>query len=59
MKILAVTLIMLGMLAGTSFAANYYVRGGYGGTVLSTDLNSGNTTFFTPTSDGYLGTDLD
>ncbi|OGX05775.1 MAG: hypothetical protein A3G87_10175 [Omnitrophica bacterium RIFCSPLOWO2_12_FULL_50_11] len=53
-------LVILGMLSGTAFAADYYIREGYGGTVLSTNLNTGGTTFFTPTyGGGYLGTYLD
>jgi len=60
MKTLIAVLAMLGMLSGTAFAADYYIREGYGGTVLSTNLNTGGTTFFTPThGGGYLGTYLD
>jgi hypothetical protein len=59
-KVITGVLVMLGMLSGTAFAADYYIREGYGGTVLSTNLNTGGTTFFTPThGGGYLGTYLD
>ena len=59
-KVITGVLVILGMLSGAAFAADYYIREGYGGTVLSTNLNTGGTTFFTPTyGGGYLGTYLD
>ena len=59
-KVITGVLIMLGMLSGTAFAADYYIREGYGGAVLSTDLNSGGTTIFIPAyGGGYFGTNLD
>jgi len=59
-KMIVGILIMLGILSGTAFAADYYIREGYGGAVLSTDLNSGGTTIFIPAyGGGYFGTNLD
>lgn len=60
MKTLIAMLVIVGMLSGTAFAADYYIREGYGGTVLSTNLNSGGTTIYTPAyGGGYFGTNLD
>jgi len=59
-KVIAGFLIMLGMLSGTAFAADYYIQKGYGGAVFSTDLNTGGKTVFIPSHGGsYFGTHLD
>lgn len=59
-KVIIAVLVMLGMLSGSTFAADYYVRDGYGGKVFSTNLNTGRSTIFIPAyGGGYFGTDLD
>jgi len=51
MKTVIAALAMLVMFSGISHASTY-IRGGGMGTVLSTNLNTGNTTLFMPAGNG-------